>query len=147
MRKAINMRNLLRPYKAPCLLPRRRRTLWGSHYMVRPALVKATFGNGRKLLGLSPIMHRPNYYLVWIDDRWDLHNGPEWIDLLDSVWDAIGEEFGTRRHRANGTGRYRWPEEDAPDGCYWWTATIEDVLTVHATASFRAAARRRRMGS
>jgi len=91
-----SLRTLLRPFKAPCLLPRRKRTLWTQPYMVAPALVKAKFGNGKRLIALLPILHRPRYYLVWIDDQWDLENGDDWLDQLDTIWQAIGDEFGSR---------------------------------------------------
>lgn len=120
-----SLRTLLRPFKPPCLLPRRKRTLWTQPYMVRPALVKEKFGNGQRLIGLAPIMHRPYYYLVWIDDRWDLQNGDDWLDKLDEVWDAIGDEFGSRPENSK---NYRWPEEDSRDGCCWFTAGADDVL-------------------
>ncbi len=132
------LRKLLRPYKAPCLLPRRKRTLWTQPYMVRPALVKATFGNGRHLLGLTALMHRPNYYLVWIDDTWETDNGGyEFLDRLDDIWNAIGDEFGFRS--PEDTRQYRWPEDDSSDGCAWWDADISDILTIEQERRFRAA--------
>jgi hypothetical protein len=118
---------LLRPFKAPCLLPPRKRTLWTQPYTVRPALVKKKFGNGKRLIGLYPIMHRPKYYLLWIDDKWDLENsGDEWLDQLDDIWCQIAEEFGSRPHADE--KRYRWPEEDSSDGCAWFVADADDVL-------------------
>jgi len=124
-------------FKAPCLLPRRKCTLWTKPYMVRPALVKRHFGNGLRLLGLSPIMHRPNYYLVWVDNRWDI-DGDELRDALDSIWEAIGDEFGSRP--ADDQGTYRWPEEDSGDGCHWWEATAEDVLFKRVLSKMRTTA-------
>lgn len=121
------LRTLLRPFKPPCLLPRRKRTLWTQPHMVAPALVKAKFGNGKKLIGLLPIMHRPKYYLVWVDDSWDLENsGDVWLDKLDEVWMAISQEFGERPR--DSSLPYRWPEEDSSDGCCWFEADADDVL-------------------
>jgi hypothetical protein len=120
-----SLRTLLRPFKAPCLLPRRKRTLWSQPYMVRPALVKAKFGDGKRLLGLMPIMHRPCYYLVWIDSSWDIDGGVL-RDHLDEMWAAIAEEFGERPYEDERP--YRWPEEDASDGCSWFEADAFDVL-------------------
>lgn len=120
------LRVLLRPFKPPCLLPRRKRTLWTQPYMVRPAYVKAKFGNGKRLIGLMPIMHRPNYYLVWIDSSWDI-DGDVLRDKLDDIWQAIAEEFGERPYGSD--RRYRWPEEDSSDGCSWFEADAFDVLT------------------
>ena len=124
---AIDPLRLLTAFRPPCLLPPQRRTLWTRPYMVRPALVQKRFGNGKKLLGLTPIMHRPHYYLVLIDDRWDLE-ADDWLDRLDEIWEAIAEEFGSRRDEDEA---YHWPEEDSGGGCAWWTARADDVLTVH----------------
>lgn len=124
----MNLTALTKRFRPPCLLPRQRRTLWTKPYWVQPALVKRRFGNGKKLLALTPIMHRPNYYLVWIDDRWDLHNGDEWLDVLDQIWEAIGEEFCSRSEDSDD---YQWPEEDSAGGCAWWVARPEDVLTIY----------------
>ena len=94
--------------------------------MVQPAYVKARFGDGKRLIGLVPIMHRPNYYLVWIDSGWDI-DGDEIREALDSIWNAIGDEFGWRPY--DDQGRYRWPEEDSSGGCSWFEANDYDVLT------------------
>lgn len=121
------LRSLTKHFRPPCLLPRRKRTLWTQPYMVAPALVKTKFGNGKKLVGLLPILHRPSYYLVWVDDSWDLENsGDEWLDKLDEIWMTIGEEFGERPR--DSTRAYRWPEEDSDGGCCWFTANAEDIL-------------------
>jgi hypothetical protein len=120
------LRQLLRPFKAPCLLPRRKRTLWTQPHMVRPALVKEKFGNGKRLICLCALMHRPYYYLVWVDDRQDLENSDEWFDQLEKIWTAIAEEFGERPYGSE--RRYRWPEEDSSGGCAWDIAHLEDVL-------------------
>lgn len=123
------LRRLCRRFRPPCLLPLRKRTLWTQPHMVRPALVKATFGNGKRLLGLTPIMHRPNYYLVWIDDGWDL-DGDVLREHLDAIWNAIAEEFGERPY--DDEKRYRWPEEDSSGGCSWWEASLDCVLPERA---------------
>lgn len=121
------LRSITKHFKPPCLLPRRKRTLWTQPYMVRPALLKEKFGNGKRLLWLSPIMHRPNYYLAWVDDRWDLDN--EFREHLDDIINAIGEEFGTRDHAEENPQPYRWPEEDLDDGCSWGEADAESIVT------------------
>jgi len=123
----MTLKQMLRPFRPPCLLPRQKRTLWTTPYMVRPALVAKRFGNGRKLLALTPIMHRPHYYLVWIDDTWDLE-ADAWLDKLEKIWDAISEEFGARRDEDH----YHWPEEDSAGGCAWWVADKDDVMSPRA---------------
>lgn len=123
----LDLKAICAKFNPPCLLPRQKRTLWTEPYMVRPALVAAKFGNGKRLICLSPIMHRPSYYLVWVDDRWELSNWgkpPILSEHLDDIWQQIAEEFGERGERQS----YRWPEEDSRDGCDWWAADARDVL-------------------
>jgi hypothetical protein len=137
--QVLALRRLVRHFRPPCLLPRRKRTLWTQPYMIRPALVKQRFGNGKRLIGLSPVLHRPAYYLVWIDDRWNLSNwdhGEKLIDHLDEIWDAIGDEFGFRDREDESS--YRWPEEDSRDGCSWWEADVDDVLPRRARRQLEA---------
>ncbi len=73
--------------------------LWGQRRIVIPRLCSKIFGNGRKLLALSPIMYRPNYFVVRIDSNWSTSNWEtdeskmppsEW---LDRVYDEIEAEF------------------------------------------------------
>lgn len=119
------LRAITKHFRPPCLLPRRKRTLWTQPYMVRPALIKERFGNGRRLLWISPTMHRPNYYLVWVDDRWDLND--ELRDHLDDILNAICAEFG--RREPDDEKPYRWPEEDCSDGYSWGEADAESIVT------------------
>jgi hypothetical protein len=131
-KEQISLRRLLRPFRAPCLLPRQKRHLWGFPHMVRPALVKRKFGNGKRLIGLSPINHRPAYYLVWVDDRWSISNwdsGEVLADHLDEIWETIAEEFGRRDDDDGELRRWRWPEEDSAGGCHWWEADERDIAT------------------
>jgi hypothetical protein len=106
--------------------------LWGKRYIVTPRLVDRVFGNGRLLLGLSPIMFRPERFVVRVDDRWSISNWDrnnemtpsEWID---AVYDSIEEEYvewpWSRRFGL------RWSDDDYDerksnidfsDGCVWW---------------------------
>jgi hypothetical protein len=113
-------------FKPPCLLPRQKRTLWTKPYLVAPALVKRKFGKGDLLLGLSPIMHRPYYYLVWVDADWYEEMG----DHIDDIWFGIEDEFGYRD--SEDTAPYQWPTVDDDGGCHWWEADAGDVLTPKA---------------
>ena len=120
----VDLKSLTARFEAPCLLPLQKRLMWTQPHRVRPALVKATFGNADLLLALSPVMHRPHFYLVWIDARW--HGEEELHRHLDAIYDAIAEEFGMR---ADDEQPYRWPEEDFAAGAAWWVADADDVLT------------------
>jgi hypothetical protein len=114
-----------KPTKPPCLLSRRKRYLWGRAYMVRPALVKQRFGNGKRLIALIPILHRPNYYLVYVDNGWGLSNFDDdpLIDHLDDIYEQIAHEFG---QRDEDDAEYCWPEEDF-DGGSSWNETTEKI--------------------
>lgn len=70
------------------------RRLWGQPHTVTPVLVSEVLGDGEKLLILSPLMTRPNYYVVQIDSSWDI-DGEEFRDHLDEIYDAVEMEFGS----------------------------------------------------
>lgn len=115
-------------FSPPCLLPSQKRYLWTQPYMVRPALLRKKFGNGRHLLAITPIQHRPRYYLVWIDDKW--FGGPDaneelLYENLDAIYETIEDEFGRRNEDAP----FQWPEADLGDGTAWWSATADDIAS------------------
>ena len=118
-------------FEAPCLLPARKHTLWTIPSIVRPALSGTRFGAGDLLICLWPMMHRPRYYLVWIDSAWypDFHRSTdEFQDKLDEdIWPTLEDEFGLRE--SDDTSAYRWPEVDNEVGCIWGIACAESVLT------------------
>lgn len=93
--------------------------------MIRPALVKQKFGNGKRLIALWPIMHRPLYYLVYVDDSWSLYNSDEnpLIDHLDDIYEEIAAEFGERSDEDMDNWEYHWPEADLNDGSTWAETT------------------------
>lgn len=72
--------------------------LWGQPQSITPRLCGRVFGDGRQLIVVSPIMFRPNYFVVRIDSSWSTSNWDrdnpmtpsEWID---DILDAISEEF------------------------------------------------------
>lgn len=69
------------------------RHLWGEPHTVTPALVEHVFGDGERLLVLTPIMTRPNYYVVQIDSAWEV-GGAEFFEHIDEIYDAIHEQYG-----------------------------------------------------
>lgn len=126
-------------FDAPCLLPAQKRTLWTIPSMVRPALSGKRFGAGDLLIGLMPLMHRPLYYLVWIDAKWfdDRHAEERFYDELDNIWESLEDEFGPRGYTDNGDRRpFRWPEVDDEGGCCWFIATADSILTPKARKRF-----------
>lgn len=93
--------------------------------MVRPALVRKEFGRADLLLAISPIQHRPSYYLVWVDSRW--MEEQTMAEHVDDICDAIAEEFGSRSWDDE---TYKWPMEDFAQGSVWRKASADDILTV-----------------
>jgi hypothetical protein len=105
--------------------------------MVPPALVRKKFGKADLLLGLMPIMHRPYYYLVWVDAEWF----DDMCQYVDDIWYAIEEEFGHRE--SEDVAPYRWPEVDDEGGCCWFKADIDDILTPRRRARLATGSRER----
>lgn len=107
-------------------------SLWGQRRYVTPALVSEVFGDGRKLLALSPIMYRPNYFVVRIDSSWSISNWDRQNpmtpgDWLDRVYESIEDEL-VEWPWAKSYG-LRWSEDergerssriDFSDGCECW---------------------------
>lgn len=95
--------------KKPKAIPRKmlkphKEWLWGEMVMVTPAPVAAHFGDGKLLLRLCPIAHRPNYYLVRIDSS--CVDDDKLRDTLDEIYETIEEEYGCEDQRIE------WAEED-----------------------------------
>jgi hypothetical protein len=72
-------------------------TLWGKAYTITPRLVDHVFGDGRQLVWISPINHRPNYWVVRVDSSWsvDLDDGETVYENIDEILDEIADKFGT----------------------------------------------------
>lgn len=106
--------------------------MWGQLRFVTPRVCGEVFGDGRKLIGLSPIMFRPNYFVVRIDSAWSTSNWDRTgatllIDNIDDVYTSLEEEyeewpwsrmFGLKRTDD-------WDDERSShinfnDGCEWW---------------------------
>jgi len=126
------LQRLLSAFQAPCVLPRRKCTLWGQPAQAAPALLKQRFGNGQLLLGFSSVLHKPHYYLVWVDSSWygppDSSADEILRSHLDQITGAIEDEFGMC---LNTERRYDWPKVDPEDGYSWWKANPDDVLSPH----------------
>lgn len=84
-------------------------SLWGKKHFVTPRLCFTVFGDGRKLIFLTPMSTRPNWYVIRIDSKWSLDNHESDDELLpprdwtDDVIDALEEQFGTGE-KLNGNG-------------------------------------------
>lgn len=79
---------------------------WGSVYEFTPAMLTKTWGDGKQLVMLFPIMERPRYWIVRVDSECD-DNSDEFIEILDEIYDAIDEEFGCPSEDDLGVGDER----------------------------------------
>jgi len=110
--------------------------LWGKRYFPTPRLVDAIFGNGRALLAVTPIATRPLYYIVRVDDRWNLDDerthgaGPEKLDVRDGLLyfeQEVARQFGDHHFsdddgdpiEHDGDTRRFWPQGDFSIGKEW----------------------------
>lgn len=62
--------------------------LWGQESTFTPVLISERFGDGRRLMYLSPINDRPAYFVVRVNGRGDV------FDFLDDVYDSGEDEHG-----------------------------------------------------
>ena len=102
-------------------------SFWGSRYRITPILVDKIFGDGEKVIHLTPLATRPNYYIIRVDSKWDCDNsGEEAIcDHLEELYEAIEEEYGTHIdtwYHENGrtyTKHWPFPALNADCGASW----------------------------
>jgi hypothetical protein len=122
-------------------------SFWGHEHTITPLLVPAIFGDGRSLVAITPLLTRPNYFVVrgdssWIDERFAgpgavtsafdevLEEGdyyalaPHMEMLGDGVYGAIEEAFGrwrdeSHRDEEDTDADYEWPVVDLGFGCSW----------------------------
>lgn len=74
------------------MTPRRIRH-WGIEYEdFSPVLVKKVFGDGQRLLFLTPLATRPNYYVARVDSTLLEDDEREFVER--QLFDAIMDEFG-----------------------------------------------------
>jgi hypothetical protein len=102
-------------------LPETTASLWGTKYKVTPYLVDQIFGDGQKFIKLSPMLTRPNFYVVRIDSKTDLKSD-EWFDQLQEIYEAIDEEFGPCCQSYNSCEcdhHETWPATFDWGGCTW----------------------------
>ncbi len=91
---------------------------WGEVCEFTPVLLGKVYGDGQQLLKLFPINERPRYWIVRIDSSCDRDQLCE--DLLDDIYEAIDEQFGTPPEEDLGIGDERpyFPSYDG-EGTSW----------------------------
>lgn len=89
-----------------------------------PQVCSHVFGDGRALIEISPIMHRPMFYVVRIDSAWDCDDygtadgSVSLRDHLDEIYDALEDDFGRSRDEDEENVDL-WPAVDIDDGSCW----------------------------
>jgi hypothetical protein len=97
--------------------------LWGQKHMIRPVFIPQALGNGEKLLAVTPLNTRPNYYLVRVDSSWSDHNSDEpcIADHIEEICEAIEDCVGPK-HFEDDSGQEvsdPWPALDDECGVSW----------------------------
>jgi len=80
---------------------------WGQLYTVTPRLISRVFGGGARLLCVTPLATRPNYFVVRVDSNTKdprdpfpaCTHGSDWRrcqcqGLIDEIIEAAEEEYG-----------------------------------------------------
>lgn len=75
---------------------------WGQECTITPKLVERVLGDGQRLMYITPIMTRPNYFVIRVDSKWDNEYrdtaNEEW---LEDICDAIDQEYPDLRRDEN----------------------------------------------
>ena len=121
--------------------------LWGNREQITPLLVPGIIGDGNRLIALTPVMQRPNFFVVRVGSDCSLSNFEDNetlrlpSDWLDDVWDAVDEEYRLRDsgcqeeecvHHEDyprdgecwNCTEWEWPHVDSSDGCSWGEVTL-----------------------
>ena len=100
-------------------------SFWGKEYTITPRLIAHVFGDGRRLMAITPLATRPNYFVARVDstvtDPLDPFPASSQEALLDHIMEAAEEEYGNIRH-ADEDERGSFPTAvDWGIGCTWGT--------------------------
>ena len=125
---------------------------WGSNYVITPRLIARKFGAGKKLLCVTPLATRPNYFVVRVDSRIG-YPGDPWptgsqVSFIEDVMCAAEEEYGCHGDEEevdeDGDETRDFPVVDWGIGCSWsepfpareWKPAPPLVLWFQRDASF-----------
>lgn len=64
---------------------------WSQKCTCEPKLIDKIFGDGKRLIHYTPLMTRPNYYIIRVGSDW---NEDTYIERMEEVLCAIEEDFG-----------------------------------------------------
>jgi hypothetical protein len=67
---------------------------WGNRYEnFHPEKLSRTFGDGQRLMYLTPLNTRPYYFIAKVDSKYPSTEDEE-HDFIEKLLDALEEEFG-----------------------------------------------------
>lgn len=121
--------------------------------MRTPALVDKVFGDGRKLMWLTTINNRPNYWVVRVDSSWqssndaDPANGDLFIDHVYEIVEEIEDQFGIlARDNYGETIESKWEPHPVidTDTATWWG--VMHWSEIFRRSDYAAAKKRRKNG-
>lgn len=98
---------------------------WGQPYVITPRLIAHRFGDGRKLVCITPLATRPNYFVARVDSSVtsvQVEGEYDWgrTYLIDAIMDAQEDEYGHYHTEQQETGKDPdWPIVDWGIGCAW----------------------------
>lgn len=72
---------------------RHRVRFWGCSYTITPRLLHTQFGDGKRVMHLTPLATRPDYYIFCFDSKSDI-DSDAFYDELDYIYMALEDEFG-----------------------------------------------------
>lgn len=112
--------------------------LWGKKKLVQPAFCAKRLGDGKQLIGISPLNDRPNYYLLYGDSSWVVNNQliDDFMALhIDEIIGTLEEEFGKNPCEDDDGNKieYPWPAFGFGNGVEFFVGDEqEDFITKHA---------------
>ncbi len=99
---------------------------WGQRRKSHPVFITKALGDGMKLLAVTPINTRPNYYLIRVDSSWSDSNrdtpcvGEHMDEIYDAIEDQCGRGYEDKYESVTGRERHNpWPALSADSGSSW----------------------------
>ena len=112
------------------------RAMWGEPRQVSPRFVRKALGNGDKLVGITPVATRPEYYVIRVDSGWEVSRyakGEMLCEHMDEIYAAIEEQFSSAHDWEDedepgdpNAAEYGWPALDADCGSTWFEYEMPD---------------------
>ena len=77
----------------------RKASLWGDYTTIKPVISKEIVGDGKQLIYIGTIDQRPNFWLIRIDGKIDIHsdefNIEKYLEILEDEFGRADEEDET----------------------------------------------------